>query len=207
MAQSVLHTVLKGRDAGASSFQLFLGGPKFVFVFFNATALLKNWKKTALHMCSFDIMTNSLKRSFFYFLGVGVGSSPPWRLWIFSSFPFFLGCLQPSPNDSPVGMGPKKAFSVLLIKRPLIIGPTSIVLHARVRIVKNELGGSATQQELRGWGVTMEWTGELGVKPPSIRTLSSANLVCLRRCVRGAAVTLPRGSFKKDLKTHFISWR
>ena len=31
-------------------------------------------------------------------------------------------------------------------------------LH-RVRIVKNELGGSATQQELRGWGVgrvTME---------------------------------------------------
>ena len=23
----------------------------------------------------------------------------------------------------------------------------------RVRIVKNELGGSATQQELRGWGV------------------------------------------------------
>ena len=26
----------------------------------------------------------------------------------------------------------------------------------RVRIVKNELGGSATQPELRGWGVTME---------------------------------------------------
>ena len=51
-------------------------------------------------------------------------------------------------------------------------------LKSRVRIVKNELGGSATQQELRDWGVggrgvTMG-TGELGwgVKPPpSIRTL------------------------------------
>ena len=35
----------------------------------------------------------------------------------------------------------------------------------RGRIVKNELGGSATQQELKSWGVggvTMEWTGELG---------------------------------------------
>ena len=27
------------------------------------------------------------------------------------------------------------------------------LVHARVRIVKNELGGSATQQELRGWGL------------------------------------------------------
>ena len=32
-----------------------------------------------------------------------------------------------------------------------------LLADARVRIVKNELGGSATQQELRGWGgVTME---------------------------------------------------
>ena len=38
----------------------------------------------------------------------------------------------------------------------------------RVPIVKNEHGGSATQQELRsgGVGVTMERTGELGVNPP-----------------------------------------
>ena len=44
----------------------------------------------------------------------------------------------------------------------------------RVRIVKNELGGSATQQELRSWG--SQWTeqGNWGVKPPtppSIRAL------------------------------------
>ena len=39
----------------------------------------------------------------------------------------------------------------------------------RVRIVKNELGGSATQQEQKDWGgvgVTMEWTGELGFPNP-----------------------------------------
>ena len=34
----------------------------------------------------------------------------------------------------------------------------NFIVGRRVRIVKNELGGSATQQELRGWGlgVTME---------------------------------------------------
>ena len=29
----------------------------------------------------------------------------------------------------------------------------TVSFNDRVRIVKNELGGSATQQELRGWGV------------------------------------------------------
>ena len=33
-----------------ASFQLFLGGGQFLFLFFNATRLLKNWKKTALYM-------------------------------------------------------------------------------------------------------------------------------------------------------------
>ena len=37
----------------------------------------------------------------------------------------------------------------------------------RVRIVKNELGGSATQQELKGWGLGVQWNeqGNWGVKP------------------------------------------
>ena len=46
------------------------------------------------------------------------------------------------------------------------------VRRSRVRIVKNELGVSATQQELGGWRVTftMEWTGKLwggGLNPPT----------------------------------------
>ena len=52
-----------------------------------------------------------------------------------------------------------------------------IVVITRVQIVKNELGGSATQQELRGWGSWgSQWNeqGNWGVIPqrtPSIRTL------------------------------------
>ena len=40
------------------------------------------------------------------------------------------------------------------------------LLVDRVRIVKNELGGSAIQQKLRGWG--SQWTehGNWGVNPP-----------------------------------------
>ena len=42
-----------------------------------------------------------------------------------------------------------------------------------VRIVKNELGGSATQQELRGWGVKDGHNGmdrgTGGYKPPNPR--------------------------------------
>ena len=40
-------------------------------------------------------------------------------------------------------------------------------LMLRVRIVKNELGGSATQQELRGWGHNglNRGTGELNPQP------------------------------------------
>ena len=43
----------------------------------------------------------------------------------------------------------------------------------RVRIVKNELGGSATQQELKGWGSQWNEQGNWGLNPhpPSIRTL------------------------------------
>ena len=74
----MLHTVLKGRDAGAS-FQLFLGDQIF-FIIFQCHRTIEKLEKTALQMCLFDIMTN--KEIFFYFLrvGEGVGLSPPWRL-------------------------------------------------------------------------------------------------------------------------------
>ena len=62
----MLHTVLKGRDAGAS-FQLFLGGP--IFFIFQCHRTIEKLEKTALHMCLFDIRT--YKEIFFYFLGVG----------------------------------------------------------------------------------------------------------------------------------------
>ena len=38
-------------------------------------------------------------------------------------------------------------------------------VKTRVRIVKNELVGSATQQELRGWGSQWNEQGNWGVKP------------------------------------------
>ena len=48
-------------------------------------------------------------------------------------------------------------------------------LKSRVRIVKNELGGSATQHELRGVGTWRGYNGMNrgtgGLTPPSIRTL------------------------------------
>ena len=53
----MLHAVLKGRDAGASSFQLFLGGPN-IFLMFQCHHNIEKLEKTAIHMCSFDIMTN-----------------------------------------------------------------------------------------------------------------------------------------------------
>ena len=109
----MLHTVLISRDAGVSSFQLFLGGPKFFFVFFNATALLKNRKKNSMHFtCAhyFDIMTNKEIFLLAYFLGVGGWLKSPMTPLNILKFLFSLGCPQPFPNDSPVGMGPKKRF-------------------------------------------------------------------------------------------------
>ena len=46
----------------------------------------------------------------------------------------------------------------------------------RVRVVKNEMGRSVTQQELKGWGSQWNeqgnWGGDTPPNPPSIRTLS-----------------------------------
>lgn len=69
----MLHTVLKGREAGAS-FQLFLEDQIFLISQCHRT-IEKLEKKQHLHMCLFDIRTN--EEIFFLFLRGGGGSSPP----------------------------------------------------------------------------------------------------------------------------------
>ena len=69
------------------------------------------------------------------------------------------------------------AVSHTLKLRPNVDSVTDSLLQLGVRIVKNELGGSATQQELKGWGLGdhngMNRGTAWGLNPnsPSIRTL------------------------------------
>ena len=55
-------------------------------------------------------------------------------------------------------------------------------MHNRVRIVKNELGGSAKQQELKGWGVEgSQWNeqGDWGLTPPPPSTPRQLESWCI----------------------------
>ena len=89
--QLSMHSRLRGWQTGAS-FQLFLGGPK-IFLVFNATGLLKNWKKQHF-ICSnltLFIVPFNLSSFFLFFLS-------------FFLFSFSLGGgdgPQPPSNDAP----------------------------------------------------------------------------------------------------------
>ena len=84
-------------------------------------------------------------------------------------------------HDPPIQSSDRGTQSVLVelashngSRASLLFSVFDINRRGRVRIVKNELGGSATQQELRGWGSQWNEQGNWGVKPPkpqSIRTL------------------------------------
>ena len=55
--------------------------------------------------------------------------------------------------------------------------PSDCIWIPKVRIVKNELRGSATQQELRGWGWGSQWNEQRnwGVKPPNPHVNSNSD--------------------------------
>ena len=80
------YTVLEGKDAGAS-FQLFLGDHFFIGLFFNATALLKNWNKQ--HSTCTNLKLRQIKRSFFQF-PEGAGGSRPHDASVYSREYYYI---------------------------------------------------------------------------------------------------------------------
>ena len=88
-----------GGQAGAS-FQLFLGGPIF-FIFFNATGLLKNWKKQHFICSNLTLFIVAFFLSFFFSLFFSFF----FFFFLFFFFSFSLGGgrrpPQPPSNDAP----------------------------------------------------------------------------------------------------------
>ena len=85
-----------------ASFQLFFGGPKF-FLFFNATGLLKNWKKQHFICSNLTLFIVPFFLSFLFFLLFSLFSFFSF-FFLFFLFSFSLGgatAPQPPSNNAP----------------------------------------------------------------------------------------------------------